>query len=123
MQLDKLDDWRRTHFTSDLGPNLIGETVKIAGWVQRIRKLGALTFIILQDTKGEIQITMKKGVVPDDLFIIGDVPHQSSIAVTGLVKEFKKAKKGVEIVPQEIKIFNHAPEQLPLDMTGKTMSD
>ncbi len=123
MQLDKLDDWRRTHFTSDLGPDLIGETVKIAGWVQRIRKLGALTFIILQDIKGEIQITLKKGTVPDEVFKKSDVPHQSSIAVTGVVKEFKKAKKGVEIVPQEIKVLNHAPEQLPLDMTGKTMSD
>jgi len=123
MQLDKLGKWRRTHFTSELSPDLIGETVYIAGWVQRIRKLGALTFIILQDSKGEIQVTLKKGVVPDEVFEKSDVPHQSSIAVTGLVKEFKKAKKGVEIVPSEIKVFNHAPEQLPLDMTGKTMSD
>ena len=61
MKLDKLGKWRRTHFTSDLTPELIGETVKIAGWVQRIRKLGALTFIILQDATGEIQINSQKG--------------------------------------------------------------
>jgi nondiscriminating aspartyl-tRNA synthetase len=123
MQLDKLGDWRRTHFTSELGPDLIGKTVNLAGWVQRIRKLGALTFIILQDNKGEVQLTLKKGNVSDEVFNKSDVPHQSSIAVTGIVKEFNKAKRGVEVIPNEIKIFNYAPEQLPLDMTGKTMSD
>jgi aspartyl-tRNA synthetase len=123
MQLDNLDKWRRTHYTTDLNPELIGEKVKIAGWVQRIRKLGALTFIILQDNKGEVQITLKKGVVSDDLFEKSDVPNQTSIGVTGVVKEFKKSKLGVEIVPEEIKIFNYAPQELPLDMTGKQMSD
>jgi len=123
MQLDKLGDWRRTHYTSELTSKLIGETVKIAGWIQRIRNLGALRFIILQDNKGEIQVTLKKGTVSDEMFERSNLPHQSSIAVTGTVKEFKQAKKGVEIIPTELLVFNFAPEQLPLDMTGKTMSD
>ncbi|MBN2157383.1 MAG: aspartate--tRNA(Asn) ligase [Candidatus Lokiarchaeota archaeon] len=123
MQLDKLGDWRKTHFTADLTPDLIGQTVNVAGWIKRIRNLGALRFIILQDCTGEIQITLKKGKIADSLFEKSEVPHQSSIGVTGVLKEFKQAKKGVEIAPTEIKVFNHAPEQLPLDMTEKTMSD
>lgn len=123
MELDNLGEWRRTHYTSELTPDLIGKTVNLAGWVQRIRNLGALRFIILQDSTGEIQLTLKKGSVPDSLFEKSDIRHQSSIAVTGIVKEFKQAKKGVEIVPTEIRVFNYAPEQLPLDMTGKTMSE
>ncbi len=123
MQLDKLGKWRRTHYTTDLTPEIVGQTVKIAGWVQRIRKLGALTFIILQDNFGSVQLTLKKGEVSDELFEKSDVPNQTSIGVTGVVKEFKKSKRGVEIIPKEIRIFNYALQELPLDMTGKTMSE
>jgi aspartyl-tRNA synthetase len=120
---DELGDWRKTHFTIDLKPENVDQEVKIGGWVQRTRDLGGLRFIILQDKFGIIQITAKKGIVSDEVFEKAKIEPQASIAITGKVKIFKKAPNGVEIIPSEIKILNRAPEQLPIDMTGKTMSE
>jgi nondiscriminating aspartyl-tRNA synthetase len=123
MSLDDLGDWRKSHFTVDLKPTMEGQEVKIAGWVQNRRDLGGVVFIILQDKFGVAQITLKKGVVADDLIEKSKVLPQTSIAVTGKVKKFPKAPQGVEIIPTEFKILNRAPEQLPIDMTGKTISE
>src|SRR3989344_3027787 len=54
----------RTHYSSDVKP---GHDVKVAGWVDEKRDLGSLTFIILRDWKGRVQITAKKGIVDDKL--------------------------------------------------------
>ena len=56
--MDKLEDWRRTHFSSEITPNLDGQTVTVFGWVQTVRDLGKMKFIVLSDREGEIQITV-----------------------------------------------------------------
>ena len=37
-----------------------GKTVKLAGWVDAVRKLGGLTFITLRDTYGKTQVVLNK---------------------------------------------------------------
>ena len=49
MNLDSIGDWRRTHYSIDVKPEMDGEEVTLFGWVQEVRDLGALRFIILQD--------------------------------------------------------------------------
>ena len=60
MQLDPLGDWRKTLHTTDVNPQLDGEVITLLGWVKEIRDLGAIEFIILQDRKGTVQITIPK---------------------------------------------------------------
>jgi nondiscriminating aspartyl-tRNA synthetase len=122
MDLDEINDWRKTHFTKDINVNLKGKEVILGGWVQNYRDLGGLKFIILQDKFGERQITLKKGVVSDEIFN-KKVGYQWNLMIKGNVKEFKKAPGGVEIIPTEIKILNKTPEKLPIDMTGETISE
>ncbi len=121
--LDELDGWRKTHYTHNVTPDLIDKEVIVGGWVRNFRDLGGLKFISLQDKYGERQITLKKGVVPDDVFEKAKVGYQYCIMVKGKVKAFKKAPGGVEIVPSDIKILNKTPEKLPIDMTGETISE
>jgi aspartyl-tRNA synthetase len=121
--LDELDGWRKTHYTHNVTPDLIDKEVIVGGWVRNFRDLGGLKFISLQDKYGERQITLKKGVVPDDVFEKAKVGYQYCIMVKGKVKAFKKAPGGIEIVPSDIKILNKTPEKLPIDMTGETISE
>ncbi len=121
--LDELEDWRKTHYTKDISPDLVDQEVILGGWVRNFRDLGGLKFISLQDKYGERQITMKKGVVSDDVFEKAKVGYQYCIMIKGKVKAFKKAPGGVEIIPSEIKILNKTPEKLPIDMTGETISE
>ena len=65
---DKLDNWRKTHYTRDVTPDLKDKEIILGGWVRNNRDLGGLKFISLQDKYGERQITLKKGVVSDEIF-------------------------------------------------------
>ena len=121
--LDELDGWRKTHYTHNVTPDLIDKEVIVGGWVRNFRDLVGLKFISLQDKYGERQITLKKGVVPDDVFEKAKVGYQYCIMVKGKVKAFKKAPGGIEIIPSDIKILNKTPEKLPIDMTGETISE
>lgn len=123
MEIDGLDDWRKTHYTRDLNPGLAGQEVIVMGWVKNRRDLGGLRFIILQDKYGDVQVTLKKGVVSEELFEKAKVGRQWCVAVKAEVKEFKKAPSGVELIPSEIKILNSAVEKLPIDLTAATESE
>jgi len=121
--LDELGDWRKTHYTKDVSPELDDQEVILGGWVRNYRDLGGLKFINLQDKYGERQITLKKGDISDDLFEKAKLGYQYCIMVKGIVKTFKKAPGGIEIIPSDIKILNKTPEKLPIDMTGETISE
>ncbi|MHA1804360.1 MAG: aspartate--tRNA(Asn) ligase [Promethearchaeota archaeon] len=121
--LDDMGNWRKTHYTKDVTSDLEGQEVILGGWIRNYRDLGGLKFIILQDKYGERQITIKKGVVSDQLFENVKMGYQYCIMVKGKVKIFKKAPGGVEIIPDEIKTLNVTPNKLPIDMTGETISE
>ncbi len=121
--LDDLGEWRKTHFTKDITTELVDKEVILGGWIRNYRDLGGLKFISLQDKYGERQITLKKGIVPDDVFENTKVGYQYCIMVKGKVKAFNTAPGGIEIIPSEIKLLNKTPEKLPIDMTGETISE
>ncbi|NVM37339.1 MAG: aspartate--tRNA(Asn) ligase, partial [Candidatus Lokiarchaeota archaeon] len=121
--MDKLGDWRKTHYTKDLSQEMVGKEVILGGWVRNYRNLGGLKFISLQDKYGERQITLKKGVVSDELFEKTKIGYQYCLMVKGIVKAFNEAPGGIEIIPSEIRLLNTTPEKLPIDMTGETVSE
>lgn len=121
MELDSLDDWRKTLYTTDVKPELDGKEITVLGWVQEIRDLGAIKFIILQDRQGTVQITIpRKKVKKEILKKANSLQTQYCIGVKGKVKKTKMTQRGFEIIPNEIRILGIAQHPLPLDMTGKT---
>jgi nondiscriminating aspartyl-tRNA synthetase len=121
VKLDIMADWKRTHYTSEVTPDMNGAQVTLFGWVQEIRDLGGIRFIILQDREGSLQITIpKKKVTPEVLSKSDLLQRRFCLAVKGTVKQTTMTPRGIELVPNEIRILNGASEQLPLDVTGKT---
>ncbi len=121
MKPDVLADWKRTHHTSEVTPTMNGAEVTLFGWVQEIRDLGGIRFIIMQDREGTIQVTIpKKKVNPEVVSKSDALQRRFCIAVKGAVKQTTMTPRGIEVIPNEIKILNTAIEQLPLDVTGKT---
>jgi aspartyl-tRNA synthetase len=120
MKLDSIGDWRRTHFSADVKPENDGEEITLFGWVQEIRDLGAIRFIILQDREGTIQLTILRKKAGNEVVSKVDVLQKRySIGVKGIVKKTQMTPRGVEVLPKEVRIFNTA-EQLPIDICGKT---
>ncbi len=121
MILDSLGDWVRTHYSVNITPAMDGAEVTLLGWVQEVRDLGGIRFVILQDREGTVQVTiLKKKVAPEVLSKSDALQKRFSIGVKGTVKKTTMTPRGIEVLPKEIRIFSTAAEQLPIDITGKT---
>jgi len=121
MKFDSIGDWVRTGYSANVTPDIDGEEVTLFGWVQEIRDLGGIRFIILQDREGTIQVTvLRKKSSPEVLSKSDALQKRFSICVKGTVKKTNMTPRGIEVIPNEIKILSTATAQLPLDITGKT---
>lgn len=121
MELDSIGHWRRTHYSVDVKPELDGKEVTLFGWVQEIRDLGAIRFVILQDREGTVQITVLRKKASSEVLSKSDaLQKRYSIGVKGVVKKTTMTPRGIEVIPNEIRIFSAADLSLPIDITGKT---
>ena len=50
-----------------------GDEVTLRGWIYRTRSSGAIVFTVLRDQSGVVQVTVKKGNVPDPDLDAADV--------------------------------------------------
>jgi len=124
MKTDKLGDWRRTRYSTDIKPELDGKEVLVLGWVQDIRDLGGIRFLILQDKNGTVQITIPRDEANSGVLKKADsLQRQYSIGVKGIVRKMEKAPGGAEIIPSEIRILGVSKQPLPLDITGRTRAE
>src|SRR3990170_5528122 len=113
MKLDSIGDWVRTCYSANITPDMDGKEVTLFGWVQEIRDLGGIRFIILQDREGTLQVTIpKKRVTPEVLSKSDILQKRYSIGVKGTVKKNTITPRGIEVVPKEIKILGTATVQL-----------
>jgi len=124
LEVDQLRDWRRTHYSDNIKPELDGREVIVLGWVRDIRDLGGIRFVVLQDREGIVQITIPRDEVDEVVMKKADsLQRQYSIGVKGTVKKMEKAPGGAEIIPSEIRILGIARHPLPLDITGRTPAE
>lgn len=124
MKLDNLSDWRRTHLSCEIRPELAGKPVILMGWVKDVRDLGGIKFFILQDIGGTIQITAPKSKVGKKILDkIDSLSKESAVGVKGKITAAEQAPGGVEVVPTEIKLLNAAIPPMPLDSTGRVKAD
>ena len=115
---------QRTHYSNELSPDIAGQQVIITGWVQRIRRLGKISFLLVRDREGITQCTLPhKTSTPELLETLDDLDNEYAIQVKGKVKAEKQAQRGVEVIPEQILLVNSAPATLPLDTSGKVEAD
>lgn len=116
----ELGDWRRTIYSSQLEPSMDGKEVVVMGWISSVRDHGNLVFVLLNDKEGQMQITAKAGVCPDEIKeSLVKLKEQSTIAVKGIVKPSAKAPKGVEISPSELRVFSVVEKIAPFQWQTK----
>jgi aspartyl-tRNA synthetase len=122
IELDELGDWRRTHYSSNLTPELDGQGCVVFGWIASIRHQGNITFLVIMDKDGLIQVTAKKDEVGEELYekIQRLTPH-TSIGVKGVLKAIPKAPNGVEVRPKEIKVLGYASVTPPIQLYARKL--
>jgi len=76
----------------------MGEDETIRGWVYRTRSSGAIVFAVVRDSSGIIQVTVKKGNLPEGEFEAAKAATiECSVIVTGKVHEDQRAPGGYEL--------------------------
>src|SRR6476619_4068224 len=92
-------------------PKHIGETVTINGWLYNKRTSGKLQFPIVRDGSGYLQcVVFKKEVTEETWKAAEEVTQESSVRVTGVVREEKRAPGGVELGVEAFEILGAAAE-------------
>ena len=118
----------RDHNCGELTIKNVGETVTIAGWVQKIRNLGSMVFIDLRDQFGITQIV----VSADNKEQLTDIVSECVIQVVGKViersnKNTKIPTGEIEVESEKIEILGKCKTVLPFevnsDKTGEVKED
>ncbi len=122
--VEPLDDWTRTHYSNQIGPDLDGQDVTLVGWMHILRDKGRIKFIVLRDEYGTVQITLPQKKVSEEVFeTSGTLKPEYALAIRGKVVAAKQVASGAEIIPTGIRIINTA-ERLPIDVVeGKVDID
>jgi len=111
---------KKTHWTSEITPELHGKEVVVAGWVWELRDIGKVKFLLLRDREGFVQVTLKAGRTPDHVFkAFADLGREDVVVVRGVVEASRIAKRGVEVFPLDIWVLNKA-KPLPLDVWSES---
>ena len=117
---DIFEKCKRTHYSTEITPELAGETVKVTGWVHEIRDLGGIVFVLIRDKKGITQLTAPSKKLTEEMMAdVRSARKETIVTLTGTVQESAKAPNGVEIIPSNIDIINVSQLPLPLDTTEK----
>ncbi|MDR2588819.1 MAG: aspartate--tRNA(Asn) ligase [Spirochaetales bacterium] len=87
----------------------VDREITVMGWAHRLRELGAISFVLVRDRSGMIQVVFegKAGFT-----------HESVISVRGTVRRNEKAPGGFEIAAAAFDVLALADSELPLPVNG-----
>jgi nondiscriminating aspartyl-tRNA synthetase len=94
----------------------VGEHVTVAGWLYVVRAMGGLTFALVRDRAGLIQVVTEDAADADLLCGLG---AESVLAVSGRVAREERAPGGVEIKVERIEILSLVSSPLPLQLNKR----
>ena len=117
----------RSHYCGQVGEQLIGQTVEVAGWVHRRRDHGGIVFIDLRDREGLLQIVFD----PDTPALFKDAErlrNEFVVRIKGRVRARPQgtanpqlASGAVELLALELEVLNRC-EPLPFQL-DETVSE
>lgn len=94
----------RTHTCGELRISHAGQDVTLAGWVQRIRKMGGMSFIDLRDRYGITQLVVDDSVSHDLNLVAEKLGREFVIQAKGVVTERSSKNPRISTGDIEIKI-------------------
>ncbi len=93
----------RTHTCGDLRLADSGKIITLSGWVQRVRKMGGMTFIDIRDRYGITQLVFNNEVNAQLFETANKLGREFVIKITGNVAE--RSNKNINIPTGEIEIL------------------
>ncbi len=105
----------KSHSCGELGVDQVGEIVTLAGWVNRRRDHGGVTFIDLRDRDGVVQVVANPESSPESHQSAVDLRAEWVIQVEGVVRRRPEGMENpnlttgdIEVEVHELKVLNPA---------------
>lgn len=96
-------------YAGEITPEMEGEKVNLAGWVYRHRSHGGLVFIVIRDSTGIIQATIKEENVNKESFENAEnIGIEASLRIKGTIQKDDRAPTGVEVQASNIEIIGES---------------
>lgn len=91
--------------------------ITIEGFVDNIRILQYVDFLIIRDTTGKVQVTIEKNTSNEFLTkIVSTITPESTVKITGILHKNDKVKlNNMELIPTNITVTSKCLEELPLN--------
>jgi len=92
--------------------------ITIDGFIDNIRDLQWVQFVILKDNTGKVQVTIEKSLEENKEMVelISNTTLESTAKITGVLKENPKVKlNGMEFIPTKIEITSESEQELPFN--------
>ncbi|MEX0757496.1 MAG: aspartate--tRNA ligase, partial [Acidimicrobiia bacterium] len=98
----------RTAHAGTMDESRIGDTVTIAGWVQRRRDHGGVAFFDVRDASGVVQVVADPETIPE----VGDLRMEFCVSVTGEVRHRPEGTVNADLPTGDVEIGATALEVL-----------
>lgn len=116
MELSKL---YRDRNLSEITESNVGDTIKVAGWIENIRDHGGVSFVDLRDMYGVLQVVMR------DTSLLEGLTREECISIEGVVEHRDeetynpKIPTGtIELEAQRVEILGKVYRQLPFEVVS-----
>ena len=98
----------------------LGEEVTLLGWLHNKRSSGKIQFLTIRDGSGYIQGVLVKNAVAPEVFTAADaLTHESSVKVSGKIREDSRAPSGFEMDLTNVEAVQVIPTEDPFPITPK----
>lgn len=118
--MESMGNMRRTHYSTSLNENNVGQEVVVAGYIAKVRDLGAVIFCDVRDTKGVIQINFGDDCTRETFEKAKLLRGEFVVLAKGVVTLREKANLNIptgkiEVKVSEVKILSKA-ETTPFEI-------
>ncbi len=113
----------RSHYSKDVTEKDFGNVITVAGWVEDIRNLGGIAFVILRDRYGRMQVTVIKKEAPEAFKKLTELNRESVILVSGTCQKNEKVRNGWEVLAEKVEVLSSADAPLPMGVVDKVNVD
>ena len=102
--------------------NYFDKEIELSGFVENIRNIKWVQFLVLRDSTDKVQVTIEKSDENNKEMVelVNNLTVESTIKVTGTLKKNENVRlRGMEFIPSKIEITSISDAELPINIHDK----
>ena len=96
--------------------------IEISGFVENIRNIKWVQFLVLRDSTDKVQVTIEKSEEKNKEMVelVNTLTAESTVKVTGTLKKNENVRlRGMEFIPTKIEVTSESDPELPINIHDK----